>query len=113
MLKTQEYLVEAADRCIQMAREGRQLVERLEAIGNEMMAKAVNSTPRGTEPETRRQARAGAHGLTVSLKWLTTKSPARAPGFLRFTFCGASAAAPRIASPPCGGKSTRRRQNIS
>ena len=41
MLKTEEYLVETADRCIRLAREGRQLVERLEAIGNEMMAKAV------------------------------------------------------------------------
>jgi len=41
MLKTEEYLVETADQCIRLAREGRQLVERLEAISNEMMAKAV------------------------------------------------------------------------
>jgi hypothetical protein len=41
MLKTEEYLVETADRCNRLAREGRQLVERLEAISNEMMAKAV------------------------------------------------------------------------
>jgi hypothetical protein len=41
MLKTEEYLVETADRCIRLAREGRQLVERLEAISNELMAKAV------------------------------------------------------------------------
>ncbi len=41
MLKTEEYLVETADQCIRLAREGRRLVERLEAISNEMMAKAV------------------------------------------------------------------------
>ncbi len=41
MLKTEEYLVETADRCIRLAREGRKLVERLEAISNELMAKAV------------------------------------------------------------------------
>jgi hypothetical protein len=41
MLKTEEYLVETADRCIRLAREGRQLVARLEAISNELMAKAV------------------------------------------------------------------------
>jgi hypothetical protein len=41
MLKTEEYLIETADRCIGLAREGRQLVERLEAISNELMAKAV------------------------------------------------------------------------
>ena len=41
MLKTEEYLVETADRCIRLAREGRQLIERLESISNELMAKAV------------------------------------------------------------------------
>jgi hypothetical protein len=41
MLKTEEYLVETADRCIRLAHEGRHLVERLEAISNELMAKAV------------------------------------------------------------------------
>ena len=41
MLKTEEYLVETADRCIRLAREGRELVTRLEAISNELMAKAV------------------------------------------------------------------------
>jgi hypothetical protein len=41
MLKTEEYLVETADRCIRLAREGRELVERLEAISHELMAKAV------------------------------------------------------------------------
>ena len=41
MLKTEEYLVETADRCSRLAREGRQLVDRLEAISHELMAKAV------------------------------------------------------------------------
>jgi hypothetical protein len=41
MLKTEEYLVETADRCIRLAREGRELIERLEAISHELMAKAV------------------------------------------------------------------------
>jgi hypothetical protein len=41
MLKTEEYLVEAADRCTNLAREGRGLIEQLEAISHELMAKAV------------------------------------------------------------------------
>jgi hypothetical protein len=41
MRKTEEYLVETADRCIQLAREGRDLIDRLEAISHELMAKAV------------------------------------------------------------------------
>jgi hypothetical protein len=41
MLKTEEYLIETADRCTQLAREGRNLIERLEAISNELMAWAV------------------------------------------------------------------------
>jgi hypothetical protein len=41
MLKLEEYLVETADHCIRLAREGRGLVDRLEAISHELMAKAV------------------------------------------------------------------------
>jgi len=41
MLKTEEYLIETADRCSGLAREGRALIERLEAIRNELIAKAV------------------------------------------------------------------------
>ncbi len=41
MLKTEEYLVETADRCIRLAREGRELIERLETISHELMANAV------------------------------------------------------------------------
>jgi hypothetical protein len=41
MLKTEEYLIETADRCTRLAREGRNLIEELEAISNELMARAV------------------------------------------------------------------------
>jgi len=41
MPKTEEYLIETADRCTRLAREGRALVDRLEAISHELMAKAV------------------------------------------------------------------------
>lgn len=41
MLKIEEYLVETADHCIKLAREGRTLVNRLETISHELMAKAV------------------------------------------------------------------------
>jgi hypothetical protein len=59
MLKTEEYLIETADRCIRLAREGRELIVRLEAISNELMAKAV-------EIDTRRDktGKGGAPGET-------------------------------------------------
>ena len=41
MLKTEEYLVETADRCIKLAQEGRRLIDRLVTISEELMAKAV------------------------------------------------------------------------
>jgi len=41
MPKTAEFLIEAADRCTGLAREGRELLERLEAMRNDLMAKAV------------------------------------------------------------------------
>jgi hypothetical protein len=41
MRKTEDYLVETADRCIRLAREGRGLIDRLETISHELMAKAV------------------------------------------------------------------------
>lgn len=34
-------LIEATDRCTGLAREGRELIERLEAMRNDLMAKAV------------------------------------------------------------------------
>jgi hypothetical protein len=39
--KTEEYLIETADRCTSLARRGRELIEQLESLGNELMAKAV------------------------------------------------------------------------
>lgn len=41
MLKTEEYLIETADRCIRLARAGREIAADLEAISNDLMAKAV------------------------------------------------------------------------
>jgi len=41
MPKTEEYLIEAADRRTRLAREGCRLIEQLEAISSELMAKAV------------------------------------------------------------------------
>jgi hypothetical protein len=41
MPKTEEYLVETADRCTRLAREGRGLIEQLESISHELLAKAV------------------------------------------------------------------------
>ena len=41
MPKTEEFLIETADRRTGLAREGRELVERLEAMRNDLMAKAV------------------------------------------------------------------------
>ena len=41
MLKTEEYLIETADRCSGLAREGRALIDRLETIRDELIAKAV------------------------------------------------------------------------
>ena len=86
MLKTEEYLVETADRCIRLAREGRQLVERLEAISNEMMAKAVEldtARDKNQKPAGKSGQEHPRPSCRVST-WLPTKSPAIAPGFLRF-----------------------------
>lgn len=41
MAKTEDYLIETADRCGRLASEGRGLIKRLEAIKDELMAKAV------------------------------------------------------------------------
>lgn len=41
MIDTAEYLIETADRCTRLARVGRELVADLEAMSNELMAKAV------------------------------------------------------------------------
>jgi hypothetical protein len=41
MVETEEYLIETADKCIRLARAGRELAESLEAMSNDLMAKAV------------------------------------------------------------------------
>ena len=41
MSKTEEYLIEAADQCVEMARAGREMAAKLEAMSNNLMAKAV------------------------------------------------------------------------
>jgi hypothetical protein len=41
MAKTEDYLIETADRCKRIAREGRGLIDQLETITDELMAKAV------------------------------------------------------------------------
>jgi hypothetical protein len=41
MSKIAEYLIETADRCIRLAREKREAADSLEAIGNDLLAKAV------------------------------------------------------------------------
>jgi hypothetical protein len=41
MRQTAEYLIETADQCSGLAREGRALVERLESLRDDLIAKAV------------------------------------------------------------------------
>ena len=41
MQPTEEFLIDAADRCKRLARAGRELAAGLETMGNDLMAKAV------------------------------------------------------------------------
>ena len=41
MVETEEYLIKTADQCVRLAQMGRELAESLEAMSNELMAKAV------------------------------------------------------------------------
>ncbi|MBS0535840.1 MAG: hypothetical protein JSR72_17450 [Proteobacteria bacterium] len=41
MRNIEQYLIETADRCIRLARAGREMADGLEAISNDLMAKAV------------------------------------------------------------------------
>ena len=41
MRKTEEYLIETADECVKLAKAGRDMAERLEAMSHNLMAKAV------------------------------------------------------------------------
>lgn len=66
MRKTEEYLIETADQCVQLARAGRDMAERLEAMSNNLMAQAValdtasqrdNEKQDEAKPATRKTAR--------------------------------------------------------
>ena len=41
MRKTEEYLIDTADQCIRLARAGHEMAASLEAMSNDLMAKAV------------------------------------------------------------------------
>jgi hypothetical protein len=41
MRKTEDYLIETADRCTRLAQAGRQIADELETMSNALMAKAV------------------------------------------------------------------------
>ena len=41
MVKTEDYLIQTADRCTRLAQAGREIADDLEALRNELMAKAV------------------------------------------------------------------------
>jgi hypothetical protein len=41
MRKTEKYLIDTADQCIRLARTGREMAASLDAISNDLMAKAV------------------------------------------------------------------------
>jgi len=54
-MTTTEYLIETADRCKRLVREGRELIADLEAVSNELMAKAVELDTIRDKEENRRQ----------------------------------------------------------
>lgn len=56
MIKTEEFLIETADRCKRLAREGRGLIDRLETITDELMAKAVELDTKRDKKEGPRDA---------------------------------------------------------
>ena len=41
MNNTEHYLIDTADQCVQLARAGRAMADQLEAMSNQLMAKAV------------------------------------------------------------------------
>jgi hypothetical protein len=56
MSKTEEYLIETADRCIRLAKAGREIAADLEAISNDLMAKAVELDTTKDRDERQREA---------------------------------------------------------
>jgi hypothetical protein len=51
MIDTEEYLIKTADRCTRLARMGRELAADLEAMSNELMAKAVEIDTHNTKKQ--------------------------------------------------------------
>ncbi len=41
MRNLEQYLIDTADRCVRLARAGREMADNLEAISNDLLAKAV------------------------------------------------------------------------
>ena len=60
MVDTEEYLIETADRCTRLARMGRELAADLEAMSNELMAKAVELD---THEDKKRKQAGGGNGI--------------------------------------------------
>lgn len=59
MQDIEHYLIEKADECARLARAGREVADRLEAMGNDLMAKAVAlNSARDRDNKDERAARA-------------------------------------------------------
>jgi hypothetical protein len=58
-MTTEEFLIETADRCKRLARQGRELAANLEHMGNDLMAKAVElDTSRQKTQKNQKRSRA-------------------------------------------------------
>ena len=80
MPKTEEFLIETTDRCTGLAREGRELIERLEAMRNDLMAKAVELDT--TRQKAKKEIERFERGLSaLDILAVEPKNPALAPGF--------------------------------
>jgi hypothetical protein len=58
MSDTEQYLIETADKCARLARLGREIAADLEAMSNDLLAKAVTiDTARDREQKTKKSSR--------------------------------------------------------
>ena len=58
MSDTEQYLIETADKCARLARLGREIAADLEAVSNDLLAKAVTiDTARDRERTTKKSSR--------------------------------------------------------
>jgi len=57
MSETEQYLIETADRCARLARLGREIAADLEAMSNDLMAKAVTIDTARDREQTRKKSR--------------------------------------------------------